>query len=82
VSQRNVTPRPTPAITSGRPKLGHIERARGCADAVRQWYPGKENDAAGDSVGGRLYHAGAALADAPLHCPHAGPGGADVCATM
>jgi len=52
-----------------------------CAAKCAEWYPGKENDAAGDSVGCRLYHAGAALGDAPLHCPHAGPGGADVCVT-
>ena len=32
-----------------------------CAAKCAEWYPGKENDAAGDSVGCRLYHAGAAL---------------------
>lgn len=52
-----------------------------CMTQCADWYPGKENDAAGDSVGCRLYHAGAALADPATHCPHAGPGGADVCVT-
>jgi len=52
-----------------------------CMKRCSGWYPGKLNDAGGDSVGCRLYHAGAAIADAPLHCPHAGPGGADVCVT-
>jgi hypothetical protein len=52
-----------------------------CATQCAGWYPGVKDDVGGDSVGCRLYHAGAALADAPLHCPHAGPGGADVCVT-
>lgn len=36
----------------------------------------KVTDATGDTLGCRIYHAGApAMSDAPLHCPHAGPGG-------
>lgn len=50
-----------------------------CLDQCSHWYPGKADDAAGDTVGCRLYHAGVALTDDELHCPHAGPGGADVC---
>lgn len=52
-----------------------------CMSQCAAWWPGKEGDVAGDSVGCREYHAGAAAADAALHCPHAGPGGADVCVT-
>ena len=44
------------------------------------WIPGFESDATGNSIGCRYYHAKAALAEDPvLHCPMAGPTGADVC---
>lgn len=52
------------------------------ADCLAQcgaWYPGTGADTVGDTVGCRDYHAGAAMADAALHCPHAGPGGGGVC---
>ncbi|MBA3545888.1 MAG: hypothetical protein H0T76_05340 [Nannocystis sp.] len=51
----------------------------GCMTQCAAWWPGTMGDAGGDSVGCRLYHAGAAMADAATHCPHAGPGGAGVC---
>ena len=50
-----------------------------CNAQCALWYPGVQDATQGDSVGCRLYHAGVALGDAPTHCPHAGPGGADVC---
>ncbi len=40
---------------------------------------GLASDMAGNTVGCRIYHAGAAKADAKTHCEHAGPGGAGVC---
>jgi hypothetical protein len=46
-----------------------------CLTQCAEWYPGTATDTAGDTVGCREYHAGAAVADAMLHCPHAGPGG-------
>jgi len=50
-----------------------------CLDQCSHWYPGTAADTAGDTVGCRLYHAEVALTDDETHCPHAGPGGADVC---
>ena len=50
-----------------------------CMTQCAPWWPGKMGDAGGDSIGCRLYHAGVAMADPGTHCPHAGPGGADVC---
>jgi len=50
-----------------------------CLDRCAGWYPGTKDDTVGDTVGCRQYHAGAALADAPLHCPHASPGGGGIC---
>jgi plastocyanin/tartrate dehydratase beta subunit/fumarate hydratase class I family protein len=40
---------------------------------------GTAADKAGNTIGCRTYHAGAAKDDANLHCPHAGPTGGDVC---
>ena len=46
-------------------------------------YPaGALEDTSGNTLGCRIYHAGAAAAgEADLHCPHAGPSGGDVCGT-
>ena len=52
-----------------------------CTDQCSEWYPGIKDATAGDSVGCREYHAGVAIGDPDTHCPHAGPGGADVCVT-
>jgi hypothetical protein len=49
-----------------------------CNDAAG-WATGAIGDTAGDTIGCRLYHAGAAAADPVTHCPHAGPTGGDVC---
>jgi hypothetical protein len=43
------------------------------------WPAGMTGDTTGNTIGCRLYHAGAAAADPVLHCPHAGPTGGNVC---
>lgn len=51
-----------------------------CLAQCAPWYPGTVGDVAGNTIGCRTYHAGApAVGDPDLHCPHAAPGGADVC---
>jgi hypothetical protein len=45
------------------------------------WPAGATGDQSGNTIGCRLYHAGAAAADPVTHCPHAGPTGGDVCGT-
>ncbi len=42
---------------------------------------GTADDKAGNTVGCRTYHAGAAGSDAALHCPHAGKSGGNACGT-
>lgn len=49
-----------------------------CSSASH-WPAGTTADTSGDTIGCRLYHAGAAAADPALHCPHAGPTGGNVC---
>jgi hypothetical protein len=46
------------------------------------WPTGVTNDQSGNTIGCRLYHAGAAAADPVLHCPHAGPTGGTVCGSL
>lgn len=43
---------------------------------------GMPADTSGDTVGCRLYHAGAAAMDAATHCAHAGPFGGGVCGDL
>jgi len=43
------------------------------------WALGMMGDTSGNSVGCRAYHAGAAMSNAMVHCPHAGPTGGNVC---
>lgn len=51
-----------------------------CMTQCAPWYPGLVEDISRNTVGCRTYHGGApAFGDPELHCPHAGPGGADVC---
>jgi hypothetical protein len=50
-----------------------------CLAQCSEWYPGTEDQTQGDSIACRLYHAGVAFIDPQTHCPHAGPGGANVC---
>lgn len=50
-----------------------------CMGSCQALAVGAAADIAGNTLGCRLYHANVAK-DAPdVHCPHAGPGGADVC---
>jgi hypothetical protein len=50
-----------------------------CKSSCAAFEPGTLDDKMGNTLGCRIYHAGAAK-DAPeLHCVHAGPGGASVC---
>ena len=52
-----------------------------CLDQCEQWPKGLPNETEGDSLGCRTYHVTVAgMADAKLHCPHAGPSGGGVCA--
>ena len=53
--------------------------AAACMSACVDWYAGSADDVDGDTIGCRTYHAGAALGDAELHCPHASPSGGGVC---
>ena len=46
------------------------------------WPAGSVGDTSGNTIGCRLYHAGAAAADPVTHCPHAGPTGGDVCGSF
>ncbi len=42
---------------------------------------GTADDKAGNTIGCRTYHAGAAMGDQALHCPHAGKSGGNACGT-
>jgi hypothetical protein len=50
-----------------------------CLGACGAFDIGTADDTSGNTVGCRLYHAGAAAGDAALHCTHAGPGGNGAC---
>ncbi len=50
-----------------------------CVKSCAAFPPGMAADMAGNTLGCRIYHAGAAAADAGTHCVHAGPGGAGLC---
>lgn len=50
-----------------------------CMGSCKAFDVGTAADMAGNTLGCRLYHAGAAKADPATHCTHAGPGGAGVC---
>lgn len=52
-----------------------------CMGQCGAWYPGTAGMTMGDTIGCRDYHAGVAVGEPATHCPHAGPGGADVCVT-
>jgi hypothetical protein len=56
-----------------------------CSDycmTAAAWPAGATGDQSGNTIGCRLYHAGAAAADPVLHCPHAGPTGGGVCGSL
>jgi hypothetical protein len=46
---------------------------------VAAWPTGMTGDTMGNTIGCRLYHAGAASGNAVLHCPHAGTTGGGMC---
>jgi len=51
-----------------------------CLQICAAFPPGIENATSGNSLGCRLYHAGApAISNPTLHCPHASPSGGLVC---
>lgn len=50
-----------------------------CLSTCAYFDMGSESDMSGNTLGCRLYHAGAAQADPDTHCTHAGPGGNGQC---
>jgi len=50
-----------------------------CKPVCEAFPRGTLEDRDGNTLGCRLYHAGAAASDPEMHCTHAGPGGAGVC---
>lgn len=50
-----------------------------CLAACEAFPTGTAADTAGNTLGCRTYHAGAAAAGPDVHCVHAGPGGAGAC---
>lgn len=50
-----------------------------CLAACEAFPVGTAADMAGNTLGCRTYHAGAAAAGPDVHCVHAGPGGAGAC---
>jgi hypothetical protein len=50
-----------------------------CLSVCAAFPAGAAADMAGNTLGCRIYHAGAAADDAVTHCPHAGPGGGGAC---
>lgn len=57
-------------------QFGGMDR---CVSSCKAYPVGTAADMAGNTLGCRTYHAGAAKADPVTHCAHAGPGGAGVC---
>ena len=50
-----------------------------CLDSCSHFAMGTLNQTSGNTLGCRLYHAGAAQAAPTTHCVHAGPGGGGMC---
>jgi hypothetical protein len=50
-----------------------------CLAECGNWVCGAEGDTAGDTLGCRVYHLGAAQTDAATHCPHTAADGGGVC---
>jgi hypothetical protein len=53
-----------------------------CRQSCKTYPVGALADRSGDTLGCRVYHAGAAAADPNTHCPHAGPSGDGVCGAV
>jgi hypothetical protein len=65
---------------SGCADFSEYANTEDCLAQCGQWPAGLPNETAGDSLGCRTYHVTVAnMADAKLHCPHAGPSGGGVC---
>ena len=66
---------------SGCADFNEYDNTEACLAQCAQWPLGTEGATDGDSLACRLYHVGVAnMADANVHCPHASPNGAGVCA--
>ena len=52
---------------------------QGCLNACAPYAKGTVDDKASNTVGCRIYHAGVAVGDPRLHCPHTSISGGDVC---
>src|SRR5262245_21435906 len=50
-----------------------------CLNSCAAYPPGVDSDKSGNTLGCRIYHAGAAGMDPTTHCRHAGPGGDTQC---
>jgi hypothetical protein len=50
-----------------------------CPASCAHWAAGTAADMAGNTLGCRIYHSGAAATNPGLHCRHAGPGGNAAC---
>jgi hypothetical protein len=50
-----------------------------CTASCSRWQMGALADTGGNTLGCRLYHAGAAMTGPDVHCRHAGPAGDGVC---
>lgn len=50
-----------------------------CMGSCKAFPVGTGADTSGNTLGCRIYHAGAAAMDAATHCVHAGPGGGGAC---
>jgi hypothetical protein len=53
-----------------------------CLQSCKAMPAGTLADRGGNTLGCRVYHAGAAAGNATLHCPHAGPGGDGTCGAV
>ena len=58
---------------------GQYAGANECMSTCAQFPVGDADDMAGNTLGCRTYHAGAAASGPDVHCRHAGPGGDNVC---
>ena len=56
-----------------------FDTSANCMASCLHYPMGTIADMAGNTLGCRIYHAGAAMADPVTHCVHAGPSGGGVC---
>ena len=67
---------------SGNAQYPDVQTCTSYCTTAAGWPAGMTGDQTGNTIGCRLYHAGAAAADPVLHCPHAGPTGGAVCGSL